>query len=84
MWKICWNRSRQTTVDNIIRHLRIACWITKAADKHSECVKFIAFPWQQWLRELALVLLLYVHPLSYYALTSTIMGALILLKKCLY
>jgi len=28
-----------------------ACRITKASDTHSEYVIFIAFPWQQWLRE---------------------------------
>ena len=31
--------------------MRIAGWITKATDAHSECVTFISFPWQQWLRE---------------------------------
>jgi hypothetical protein len=29
---------RQVTDDNIIRHMRIACWITKATDTHSEYV----------------------------------------------
>jgi hypothetical protein len=38
---------------NIIRRMRFACWITKAADTHSECVILIAFPRQQWLRERA-------------------------------
>ena len=36
--------------------MRIACWIPKATDIHSECVILIAFPLQQWLRERAPVL----------------------------
>jgi hypothetical protein len=35
---------------------RIACWITKVTDKHSEYVILIAFPLQQWLNERASVL----------------------------
>jgi hypothetical protein len=34
-----------------IRHMRIACWIPKATDTHSEYVILIAFPLQQWLYE---------------------------------
>jgi hypothetical protein len=30
---------------------RIACWIRKATDTHSQYVKLIAFPLQQWLRD---------------------------------
>ena len=30
---------------------RIACWITKATDRHSEYVIIIAFPLHQWLHE---------------------------------
>jgi len=33
--------------------MRIACWITKAADTQSKYVLFIAFPLQQWLHERA-------------------------------
>ena len=33
--------------------MRIACWITKATDIHSECVVLNAFPLQQWLHERA-------------------------------
>jgi len=29
--------------------MRIACWISKAADTHTEYVILIAFPLQQWL-----------------------------------
>jgi len=46
-----YDRAGQATDDNIIRHMRIACWITKATDRHSEYVLHIAFPRQKWLRE---------------------------------
>ena len=36
--------------------MRIACWITKATNTHSECVKLIVFPLQHWLHELASLL----------------------------
>jgi hypothetical protein len=39
-----------------IRSMRIACWITKATDTHSEYVMHIAFPRQQWFRESASML----------------------------
>jgi len=37
--------------------MRIACWIPKATNKHSQCVILIAFPLQQWLHEQASILL---------------------------
>jgi hypothetical protein len=46
----------QATGDNIIRRMRIACWITKATDTHSEYVIIITFPRQKWLRERASML----------------------------
>jgi hypothetical protein len=36
--------ARQATEDNIMRRMRITCWITKATDRHSEYVILIAFP----------------------------------------
>jgi hypothetical protein len=48
--------ARQTTADNIIWRMRFACWITKAADTHSEYVMLTAFPRQQYLRERASML----------------------------
>ena len=36
-----------------IMRMRIACWILKATDTHSECVTIIAFPLQLWLHERA-------------------------------
>jgi hypothetical protein len=37
--------------DNIIRRMRIAYWIPKATNTHSEYAILIAFPLQQWLHE---------------------------------
>ena len=70
--------ARQATDDNIIRCMRFACWITKATDTHSEYVILIAFPRQQWLRERASMLLLYVYCL-FVAFTS----GLVLELNCL-
>ena len=39
-----------------IWRMRIACWIIKATDTHSEYVILIVFPLQQWLRERASLL----------------------------
>jgi len=43
--------ARLSTYDNIIWHMRLACWITKITDTHSEYVILIAFPQQQSLCE---------------------------------
>ena len=48
--------ARKTTDDNIIRRISIACWITKAADTHSEYVILIVIPRQQLLRKRATAL----------------------------
>jgi hypothetical protein len=64
VYEIIWKKygnARQAADDNIIRRMRITGWITKATDTHSECVILIAFSQQQWLRERASVLRLYVH-----------------------
>ena len=39
-----------------IYRMRIACWITKATNTHSEYVILIPFPLQQWLHERASML----------------------------
>jgi len=39
-----------------IGRTRIAYWIPKGTNTHSEYVKLIAFPLQQWLHESALML----------------------------
>jgi hypothetical protein len=46
-----YGRAWQATDGNIIRRMRFACWITKAADTRSEYVILIALPRQQWSRE---------------------------------
>jgi hypothetical protein len=46
-----YGRTTQATDDDIIRHMRIACWITKATDTQWEYVILTAFPQQQWLCE---------------------------------
>jgi hypothetical protein len=51
-----YDKAGQATGDSIIRCMRVACWITKATDTHSEHVILIPFPRQPWLRERALVL----------------------------
>jgi hypothetical protein len=50
--------------DDYIRRMQFACWITKATDIHSEYVTLTAIPWQQWLRERASMLRLYVNCVS--------------------
>ena len=37
-------------------HMRIACWMRKATNTHSEYVILTAFPLQQWLHERVSVL----------------------------
>jgi len=39
-----------------IWRMRIACWITKATNTHSQYVTLIAFQLQQWLPERASLL----------------------------
>jgi len=53
MWK---NTADPDRPQMAIWRMRIACWITKATDTHSEYVMLIAFPLQQWLHESALLL----------------------------
>jgi hypothetical protein len=36
--------------------MRIACWVSKPTNTHSEYVILIAFPQQQWLHERASIL----------------------------
>jgi hypothetical protein len=39
-----------------IWRMRVACWIPKATNTHTVCVKLIAFTLQQWLHERASIL----------------------------
>jgi len=49
MWKNVVEMDRPHEIP--IWRMRFACWITKAADTHSEYVMFFACVRQQWLRE---------------------------------
>jgi hypothetical protein len=55
----------QATDDNVIRRMRIACWLPKTTNTHSEYVIRIPFARLQWLGKRALMLHLYVHRLTY-------------------
>ena len=59
-----YGKAGQVTYDDMILGMRIACWMPKATNTHSEYVIFIAFPLQQWLHERVSMLRLYVHCLS--------------------
>ena len=54
LYGIVWEnmvRARQATDDNIIQHISVVCWITKATDTHSEYVICIVLSQEQWLHE---------------------------------
>ena len=48
MWKNMLDQGREHVT---IWRMHFACWIPKATNTHSGCVKFIALPLQQWLHE---------------------------------
>ena len=54
----------QATDENTTRRMRIAYWITKALDKHSEYAILITFPQQKWLQEDA-SMLCYMYTVFY-------------------
>ena len=54
----------QATRDNLTRRLRIACWIIKATNTHSQYVIFIAFPTTKMVARKCLSVILYVHYMS--------------------
>ena len=60
VYEIMWKNTIQldkTTDGDTIRRMRFACWIyTIRIDSHSEYVIRIAFAWQRWSRERALML----------------------------
>jgi len=49
-----------------IWRMRIACWITKATNKHSGCVTLIAFPGEQQVAQTRLNVTLYPHCMAGY------------------
>jgi hypothetical protein len=53
MWK---NIGEPDRTPVTIWRMRIACWIPKATNTNSGCVRLTAFPLQQWLKERASVL----------------------------
>jgi len=50
-----------------IWRMRVACWITKATNTHSEYVILIAFPLQQWFTRTSLNVTLHVNWLYCYS-----------------
>jgi len=65
-----YGRARQAADNNILRRMRITCWVNKAIDAHSEYVIFIAFPLQQLLGE-------YASMLRYMCIASFVIDQLI-------
>jgi hypothetical protein len=63
MWKK-YGTTGQPTRDYITRRMRIASWIIKAPDTHTEYLKLIAFPRQHWSRERTSGVTLYLRCLS--------------------
>jgi len=62
MWK---NTVEPDTPQMTVWPMRIACWIPKATNTHSEYVILIALPLQQWLHERASMLRYMLHCLNY-------------------
>jgi hypothetical protein len=48
--------AREATYENIIRRMRLASWVTKAANTHSEYLIFTDFPQHGWSHDRASVL----------------------------
>ena len=61
--------------------MNFACRITKATNTHSEYVTLIAFPRQQWLRERATMLRMYVHSQSSFRTKLTTNKLLLILQR---
>jgi len=58
VYEIIWkNIVQQGTPQMIIWHMRVACWIPKATNIHSQYAILTAFALQQWLHERASMLL---------------------------
>ena len=57
VYEIMWeNIAEPRRAQMAIWRMRTACWITKAANTHSQYAILIAFPLQQWLHERASML----------------------------
>jgi len=59
-----YGRAGQPAGDNIIRRLPFGGWITKATVPHSEYVVLFILARQQWIRERASILRIYLYCLS--------------------
>ena len=46
-----YGRAGQATDDNLIRRMRVACWLPNATNIHSKYVILIASPLQQYLHD---------------------------------
>jgi hypothetical protein len=65
-YEITWkNIVEPDRLQTTIRHISIACWIPKAADTHSECVKYL-FSTATMVERKCLIVTLYTHCLSCY------------------
>jgi hypothetical protein len=61
-FEIMWKNTVEPDKPQItVWRMRIAFWILKSTNTHSECVLVIALPLQQWLRERA-SMLRYTYP----------------------
>ena len=56
-----YGRTREAADNIIIWRIRVACWIAKATDTHSENVILIAILLQKCLHERTPILRFYVH-----------------------
>ena len=56
VYEIMWKNTVEPNRPLTLWRIRVACWIPKATDTHSQYVTLIAFPLKQWLRERASVL----------------------------
>jgi hypothetical protein len=66
VYEIMWKNIVQEAGHMTIWRMRIACWITKAQNIHSQHVTFTFFPLQQWLHERASMLRYVYIALCYY------------------
>jgi hypothetical protein len=76
MWKNLVEPDRLHTDDNVIWHMHFVCWIAEATNKHSEYIIHTAFPWQQWLFECTLNIILCVHFLCCSVLIVIVTGCI--------
>jgi len=53
VYEKAWKNTVQPDRPQITWRMRIACWIPKATNTHTDYVILTVFPLQQWLRERA-------------------------------